>query len=85
MANERKDSVLVARGKTGDPEALNDLVGPYWRAAYTCALQILRSHEDAEDIAQKALLSAVVHLLHLANVRPLEPGCIALCSTSVLC
>lgn len=62
MANEHKDSVLVARGTTGDPEALNDLVGQYWRAAYTCALQILRSHEDAEDMAQEALLSAIVHL-----------------------
>ena len=62
MANERKDSALVARGKTGDPEALNDLVRQYWRAAYSCALQILRSHQDAEDIAQEALFSAIVHL-----------------------
>lgn len=62
MANEREDSALVARGKTGDPEALNDLARQYWRAAYTCALQILRSHQDAEDIAQEALLSAIVHL-----------------------
>jgi RNA polymerase sigma-70 factor (ECF subfamily) len=62
MANERKDAALVTRGKTGDPGALNDLVGQYWRAAYSGALRILRSHEDAEDIAQDALLSAILHL-----------------------
>lgn len=62
MTNERRDSALIARGKTGDPEALNDLVRQYWHAAYTCALHVLRSHEEAEDIAQEALLSAIVHL-----------------------
>lgn len=59
---ERKDAALLSRARSGDPEARNDLVRRYWRAAYMYALHILRRHEDAEDIAQEALLSAIGHL-----------------------
>lgn len=59
---ERKDASLVALGKIGDAGALDDLVRLYWRDAYNGAMRVLRCHEDAEDVAQDALFSAIVHL-----------------------
>ena len=60
-ASER-DDCLVRRVRGGDRAALEILVQRHWRAAYNRAYHILRSREDAEDVAQDALLSAVTHL-----------------------
>lgn len=49
---------LVARAKDGDAEAFSRLVRAHWRAAYCCALSVVRSPEEARDIVQDALLSA---------------------------
>jgi RNA polymerase sigma-70 factor (ECF subfamily) len=41
---------------------MDRLVGKYWTVAYRVAVRILRSHEDAEEIAQDALWAAMTHL-----------------------
>jgi RNA polymerase sigma-70 factor, ECF subfamily len=55
-------SHLVALGKAGDAPAIDELVRRYWRDAYGVALRILRCHEDAEEVAQDALQTAITHL-----------------------
>lgn len=49
---------LVIRAKGGDAEAFSRLVRAHWRAAYCCALSIVRSPEEARDVVQDAMLSA---------------------------
>ncbi len=56
------DAALVAMAKAGDQPAIDQLVGKYWTMAYRVAVRILRSHEDAEEVAQDALWAAVTHL-----------------------
>ena len=48
--------------KAGDQPAIDQLVGKYWTMAYRVAVRILRSHEDAEEVAQDALWAAMTHL-----------------------
>jgi RNA polymerase sigma-70 factor (ECF subfamily) len=56
------DAALVAQARAGDDSAVDQLVGKYWTMAYRIALRILRSHEDAEEVAQDALCAAITHL-----------------------
>ena len=52
------DLELVARARQGDPAAFGELVDRHRRAVYRAALAVLRSHADAEDAAQDALVAA---------------------------
>ena len=56
------DDALVAMAKAGDRPATDQLVRKYWTMAYRVAVRILRSREDAEEVAQDALWAAVTHL-----------------------
>jgi RNA polymerase sigma-70 factor (ECF subfamily) len=56
------DASLVAMAKAGDQAAMDELVDKYWTMAYRVALRILRSHEDAEEVAQDALWAVTTHL-----------------------
>src|SRR5579871_6229603 len=53
---------LVALGKAGNALAIDELVRRHWGDAYGLALRILRCREDAEEVAQDALETAVTHL-----------------------
>lgn len=59
---EVPDLLLVTHAKNGNSEAVDELVRRHWRGAYKVAVHILRRHEDAEDVAQDTLFSAVRHL-----------------------
>ena len=48
--------------KAGDQPAIDQLVSKYWTIAHRVALRILRSNEDAEEVAQDALCAATTHL-----------------------
>ena len=56
------DFILVKASKEGDSTAFARLVGPCQGRLLALALAITRNREDAEDVAQKSLLQAFVHL-----------------------
>jgi RNA polymerase sigma-70 factor, ECF subfamily len=62
QVSDAADAALVAMAKAGDQPAIDQLVRKHWTMAYRVAVRILRSHEDAEEVAQDALWAAVTHL-----------------------
>jgi RNA polymerase sigma-70 factor, ECF subfamily len=52
------DAELIERARNGDRAAFGDLVERYQRVVFRTALAALRSREDAEEVAQDALISA---------------------------
>ena len=52
------DEELIERALTGDRAAFGDLVERYQQPVFRAALAALRSHEDAEEVAQDAFLTA---------------------------
>jgi RNA polymerase sigma-70 factor (ECF subfamily) len=53
---------LIRRVQAGEKELFYDLVRPYERRVYSAALAILRNEAEAEDIAQEAILKALMHI-----------------------
>lgn len=51
----------------GEPTYFHELVGPYERRAFLIAYAILRTHEDAEDAVQQAMMKIFQHLGELAD------------------
>ncbi|MGA6982729.1 MAG: sigma-70 family RNA polymerase sigma factor [Candidatus Sulfotelmatobacter sp.] len=49
---------LISRVQAGEHELFYELVRPYERRVYAAALAILRNEQDAEDVAQEAMLKA---------------------------
>lgn len=64
---EMRDGDLVRKARCGDGRAFGSLVDRYMRAAYSVAISITRSHEDAEDAAQESFLVALEHLEECRN------------------
>jgi RNA polymerase sigma-70 factor, ECF subfamily len=60
--DDPREASLVALAQAGDGPAIDQLVGRYWSIAYRVAAQIVRSHEDAEDVAQDAIWAAITHI-----------------------
>ena len=56
------DQALVERYRRGDRDAFTELVVRYQRPIYNAAFWILRSAEDARDIAQIVFLKVAEHL-----------------------
>jgi RNA polymerase sigma-70 factor (ECF subfamily) len=52
------DAELIERARNGDRAAFGDLVERYQQVVFRTALAALRSREDAEEVAQDALISA---------------------------
>jgi RNA polymerase sigma-70 factor (ECF subfamily) len=52
------DAELIERARNGDRAAFGDLVERYQQVVFRTALVALRSREDAEEVAQDALISA---------------------------
>ena len=50
------DTVLAARIKRRDPQAMADLYDRYGRLAYSLILRIVRDREMAEDLVQETFL-----------------------------
>jgi RNA polymerase sigma-70 factor (ECF subfamily) len=59
---EPTEAELIQRARQGDKEAFYNLVRPCERAVYTAAISILKNPEDAEEVAQEAVLKALSHL-----------------------
>lgn len=58
---------LISAAQKGDKAAANELIKEYWRIAAGFALIKTSNKEDAEDIAQDALLTAYLNLGKLKN------------------
>src|SRR5271168_1478951 len=56
------ESELVAKARTGDLEAFNELINRYERKIYRLAKHITQNDEDAEDVLQETFLKAYEHL-----------------------
>jgi RNA polymerase sigma-70 factor, ECF subfamily len=70
---DNKTLELVIMIIEGDEDACQLLVRRYYRFCYSVALSILKSSEDAEDVAQQSLFSALSNLnklLDFARFRP---------------
>jgi RNA polymerase sigma-70 factor, ECF subfamily len=67
------DGELVARARRGDAEAGDELARRCRRPAYLLALQLLRDHDDALDVAQDALLRVFSHLDRFQPGRSVQP------------
>jgi RNA polymerase sigma-70 factor (ECF subfamily) len=61
-ADMREDGDLVARARTGDRDAFEELVRRHHQRVYRTLLAVTGNREDAEDLAQTTFLKAFEHL-----------------------
>ncbi len=61
-SSKEGDRELVAKAQKGDREAYRELVERYQQRAFSIAFEIVRRHEDAEDIVQEAFVKAYLKL-----------------------
>jgi RNA polymerase sigma-70 factor (ECF subfamily) len=59
---DSKDDLLVTAAKQGESRAFEELVERHQRQIYFAALRMTRNKEDAEDVVQRSLQKAFVHL-----------------------
>jgi RNA polymerase sigma-70 factor, ECF subfamily len=64
-----EEQTLVAAAQAGITEAMDELLVRHKMALYCAARRFTRSHEDAQDLVQDAMLRAFV------NVRKFRKGC----------
>jgi len=62
QAGATREQDLIAQVQRGQNELFYELVRPYERRVYAAALAILRNETDAEDVAQEAMLKALVNI-----------------------
>ena len=62
QAGTAREQELIARVQRGEHELFYELVRPYERRVYAAALAILRNESDSEDVAQEAMLKALVNI-----------------------
>jgi RNA polymerase sigma factor (sigma-70 family) len=74
MASTLSDSQLVARCRTGDQQAWNELVERFSRYVYAISVQAFRLPEsDAEDVFQEVFARAYQHLDKLRDDSAVRP------------
>ena len=62
MNSYGQDHALIERCKSGDRQALEELVGLYEKPVYNAAYRILGNPDDAADTTQVVFLKALEHL-----------------------
>jgi len=62
MSSRNDDTELVARSSSGDKDAYRLLVEKYQQRVFGIALEVVKSREDAEDIAQEVFVKAYLSL-----------------------
>ncbi|MDB4912427.1 MAG: polymerase sigma factor, sigma-70 family [Gemmatimonadetes bacterium] len=68
-----RDAALVARVRSGDERAFNELVQVYMRQAFQLAYRVVGHREDAEDLVQESFLAAYQYLDSFDATRPFGP------------
>ncbi|HET9250721.1 MAG TPA: sigma-70 family RNA polymerase sigma factor, partial [Candidatus Eisenbacteria bacterium] len=64
---------LLERVQAGETAAFDELVRRYLRPAYAIAYRVLKQREDAEDVAQEALLATLETIHRFDTSRPFGP------------
>lgn len=72
-ATRDRDAALVARVRSGDERAFNELVQAYMRQAFQLAYRVVGHREDAEDLVQESFLAAYQYLDSFDATRPFGP------------
>ncbi len=67
------EAFLLGRARQGDAAAFEQVVRRYERRVYGVALRIVRSHEEADDVAQEAFVRAWRSLASFELGRPFGP------------
>ena len=62
MNSNGQDHALIKRCRSGDRQALEELVGLYEKPVYNAAYRILGNPDDAADTTQVVFLKALEHL-----------------------
>ncbi len=62
MSEKISDTELVAKASSGDKDAYRLLVEKYQQRVFAIAFDVVRSREDAEDIAQESFVKAYLSL-----------------------
>ncbi|MBN8550364.1 MAG: sigma-70 family RNA polymerase sigma factor [Deltaproteobacteria bacterium] len=62
MSEKISDAELVAKASAGDKESYRVLVEKYQQRVFAIAFDVVRSREDAEDIAQESFVKAYLSL-----------------------
>jgi RNA polymerase sigma-70 factor (ECF subfamily) len=62
IVDDDPDRALIERCRSGDREALTELIVRYQRPVYNAAFWVLRRAEDASDVAQTVFLRVVERL-----------------------
>jgi RNA polymerase sigma-70 factor (ECF subfamily) len=68
-----EDHDLIARCKTGDERAFEDLVHKYQQTVLNLVFHHLGHHADLEDVAQKIFIKVYLALGRFDNKRPFFP------------
>jgi RNA polymerase sigma-70 factor (ECF subfamily) len=64
---------LLERVQAGEAGAFDELVRRYLRPAYAIAYRVLKQREDAEDVAQEALVATLETIHRFDTGRPFGP------------
>lgn len=72
-SEKRSDRALVHAVQDGSQAAAEELARRHWSTAFKAAFLILRSKEDAEDVAQESLVAALAGIRRFHRNRPFGP------------
>jgi len=72
-AVDREEAFLLARARSGDLLAFEEIVKRYQRRVYGTAFRIVRRHDVADDVVQEAFLRAHQSLVRFDLDRPFGP------------
>ena len=67
------EQALIAQARSGDREAVEQLVRQYQQLAFRVAFVVTRDEEDAKDAAQTAMIKAVAGLKGFHEGSPFRP------------
>jgi RNA polymerase sigma-70 factor (ECF subfamily) len=59
IRHQENELALIERLRSGDPNAVNDLASAYGPRIYQLAFRYMKNREDAEEVAQDALMKVV--------------------------
>ena len=78
------EQALVAAAQAGIPQAMDELLLRHRSALYHAARRFTRSHEDAEDLVQDAMLRAFVNVRRFRNECHFATWLIAIVNNAAL-
>ncbi len=78
-ASNPNEMDLICRVLNGEPDVFYELVRPYGRAIFLAALALVKNAEDAEEVAQEAVLKAFKNLARFRHEAKFSTWLIQIC------